>query len=153
KRDANRERWWQYAEKRPGLYAAIQHFSRVLAIARMSRTCAFTFVSAKQILNEKIVVLTFDSNPAFALLQSRVHEVWTRFLSTTLKDDLQYTPSECFETFPFPVNWDRNQKLEEIGAKYFGLRARIMINDDLGLTSIYDRFNLPDTTNSPILEL
>ncbi len=32
KRDALRDRWWQYAEKRPGLYHAISPLSRVLAI-------------------------------------------------------------------------------------------------------------------------
>ena len=23
-----------------------------------------------------------------------------------MKDDLRYTPSDCFETFPFPTAWD-----------------------------------------------
>lgn len=32
KRDALRIRWWQYAEKRPGLYAAVHNLPRVLAI-------------------------------------------------------------------------------------------------------------------------
>jgi hypothetical protein len=36
KRDALRDRWWQYAEKRPGLYTAIKPLSRVLITARVS---------------------------------------------------------------------------------------------------------------------
>ena len=37
-----------------------------------------------------------------SVLQSRVHEVWARFMASSMKDDLRYTPSDCFETFPFP---------------------------------------------------
>ena len=25
-----------------------------------------------------------------------------------MKDDLRYTPSDCFETFPFPESWETN---------------------------------------------
>ena len=38
----------------------------------------------------------------FASLQCRVHEFWARFFCVTMKDDLRYTPTDCFETFPFP---------------------------------------------------
>jgi hypothetical protein len=37
---------------------------------------------------------------------SRPHELWARFFGSSMKDDLRYTPSDCFETFPFPENWD-----------------------------------------------
>ena len=53
-------------------------------------------------MNEKTVVFPFQNYAPFAALQSRLHEVWAVFFSATLKDDLQYTPSDCFETFPFP---------------------------------------------------
>ena len=35
-RKALRERWWQYAEKRPGLYSAVTGLERVLVISRHS---------------------------------------------------------------------------------------------------------------------
>ena len=42
---------------------------------------------------------------AFCALQSRPHEIWARFFGSSMKDDLRYTPSDCFETFPFPRGW------------------------------------------------
>ncbi|HWG05644.1 MAG TPA: DNA methyltransferase, partial [Beijerinckiaceae bacterium] len=35
KRKALRERWWQYADKRPGLYGSIRSLARVIVIARV----------------------------------------------------------------------------------------------------------------------
>jgi hypothetical protein len=102
KRNALRERWWQYAEKRPGLQAAAAGLERVLLTARVSNSFAFVFLPGGMVYNEKIVVFPFSNAAPFAALQSRPHEIWARFFSTTLKDDLQYTPSDCFETFPFP---------------------------------------------------
>ena len=101
-RKALRERWWQYAEKRPGLYSAIAGLDRVLLISRIGNAFAFTFLRNDTVYNEKTVVFPFEDFGAFSILQTRIHEVWSRFLSSTLKDDLQYTPSDCFETFPFP---------------------------------------------------
>ena len=38
----------------------------------------------------------------FGVLQSRVHEVWALRLGTRLETRPRYTPTTCFETFPFP---------------------------------------------------
>ena len=32
-----------------------------------------------------------------------------------MKDDLRYTPSDCFETVPFPENWEAQPALEATG--------------------------------------
>lgn len=106
KRKAIRDRWWQYAEKRPGLYSAIRGQSHVLvtncgaaphpAIARMSANIVYAHT---------LTVMPVHSNAAFCTLQSRPHEIWARFFGSSMKDDLRYTPSDCFETFPFPEGW------------------------------------------------
>jgi hypothetical protein len=38
----------------------------------------------------------------FGVLQSRLHEVWALKLGTRLETRPRYTPTTCFETFPFP---------------------------------------------------
>ena len=62
---------------------------RVLVISRIGNAFAFTYVPTGTICNEKTVVFPFTRLAGFAVLQSRVHEVWARFFSSTLKDDLQ----------------------------------------------------------------
>lgn len=53
-----------------------------------------------------LIVFPFSTFTPFCALQSRVHELWVRFLASSLEDDLRYTPSDCFETFPFPMGFE-----------------------------------------------
>ena len=90
--------WWKYWNPRVELHAAIAGLDRVLVISRITSAFAFTFLPAGIVYNEKTVVFPYAQSAPFAVLQSRTHEVWARFFSSTLEDRLQYTPSDCFET-------------------------------------------------------
>jgi hypothetical protein len=74
-------------------------------------------------------------------LQSRAHEIWARFFSSSMKDDVRYTPSDCFRTFPFPPNFEADAALEAAGAAYHTFRANLMIDRNEGLTKTYNRFH------------
>ncbi len=144
KRDANRERWWQFAEKRPGLTRALKRMSRALVVSRIGNALAFAFLDATVRPSEKIVVFTFESYESFAVMQSRVHDIWARFFSSTLKDDLQYTPSDCFETFPFPGGNEEDAILASAGETYYEFRKKLMLQRNEGLTQVYNRFHDPE---------
>jgi hypothetical protein len=75
------------------------------------------------------------------MLQCRAHEIWARFFGSSMKDDLRYTPTDCFETFPFPPDWKENEALERIGEEYYQFRADLMIRNNEGLTKTYNRFH------------
>jgi hypothetical protein len=92
-RDALRVRWWQYAEKRPGLYRAIKGLERVLVLSRVGERLSFTFLPSGMVYADRLVVIASDQVEMFTLLQSRTHEIWARFFGSTLKDDLMYAPS------------------------------------------------------------
>jgi len=70
-----------------------------------------------------------------------------------MKDDLRYTPSDCFETFPFPDNWQTQPALEAVGKDYYEFRAALMVRSDEGLTKTSNRFHDPDERDSDILKL
>jgi hypothetical protein len=70
-----------------------------------------------------------------------------------MKDDLRYTPSDCFETFPSPELHRALPRLEEIGKQYYDQRAAIMLKRNEGLTKTYNRFHDPDTRDPVITEL
>jgi hypothetical protein len=60
-----------------------------------------------------------------------------------------YSPSDCFENFPFPANFETNSALEVAGEAYHAFRARLMIDRNEGLTKTYNHFhargeNAPD---------
>ncbi len=145
------ERWWQFIRTRPELYSSIAGNQRVLVIARVSNSFAFTLLPPGQVINEKIVVFIDESGTAFACLQSRLHEVWARFFGSTLKDDLQYTPSLVFDTFPFPPDNGSYNGLDEVGLRYYDFRADLMVRNDEGLTATYNRFHDPNERSPDIL--
>ena len=54
---------------------------------------------------------------------------------------MNYSPSDCFENFAFPVNHVADRGLEEIGFNYYDYRAAMMIARNEGLTKTYNRFH------------
>ena len=64
-----------------------------------------------------------------------------------------YTPSDCFETFPFPDDWETDPTLEAAGQTYYEFRASLMVRNDEGLTTTYNRFHDPYENDPEIAKL
>lgn len=63
---------------------------------------------------------------------------------------LRYTPTDAFETFPFPLNLS---SLDDIGERYYTHRQNIMHTRREGLTATYNRFHNPDDRAPDIQQL
>ena len=148
-----REKWWQFIRSRPKLHVAITGLGRVLAISRVGQQAAFTFLPKDMIYADGLIVFPYDTYAAFCALQSRAHEIWARFFGSSMKDDLRYTPSECFETFPFPDGWATHPALEAAGREYYEFRAALMLANGEGLTKTYNRFHDPEERSPQIAKL
>jgi hypothetical protein len=146
-RKALRERWWQYADKRPGLYEALKSLDRCLACSRHSKHCVFAFQPTDRVFSEALVIFPLTDYAQLGLLQSRIHDLWARLHGSTLEDRLRYSPTDCFETFPFPdePTLAANKPLEAIAERLYTTRAAYMIATDQGLTKTYNA--LTDPTN------
>jgi hypothetical protein len=142
--------WWQWGRYTPALYRAIAGLDRVLVIARVGQHGSFAFLASGTVFSEQLITFPLQSSASFASLQSRPHELWARFFSSTFGDGLRYTPSDCFETFPFPPNRQTDAKLEEVGQAYYEFRAALMVKNDEGLTKTYNRFHDPDERSAEI---
>jgi hypothetical protein len=110
----------------------------------MKTGCAFS---------DALVVFALPTTAALCLLQSRVHEIWTRFFGSSMKDDLRYTPSDCFETFPFPEDFKTDPHLEAAGQAYYEFRAALMVKNNEGLTKTYNHFHDPDEPSADVGKL
>ena len=131
-RQVRRDRWWQFGDRQPALYAAIAGLERLLAISQTSKTIAFAFLRTSTVYSHKLIVFPYGTYAAFSVLQSRPHEIWARFFGSTMKDDAVYTPSDCFDTFPFPDGWETDPTVETAGQAYYEFRASLMIRNDEG---------------------
>ena len=145
--------WWQHYHQAKDLYAAIAGLERLLAISRVGQQAALAFLPAGMVYADSIIVFPFSSHAAFCVLQSRPHEIWARFFGSSMKDDLRYTPSDCFETFPFPETWETSANLEAVGQSYHDFRADLMGRHGEGLTKTYNRFHDPHENAPEIVTL
>ena len=105
------------------------------------------------VYSDQLFIIAYPQYSPLAILQSRVHEIWARFFSSTLEDRLRYAPSDCFHTFPFPPDFDADAALEAIVKIYYSFRAQLMIDRDEGLTKTYNRFHAPEESAPDILRL
>jgi hypothetical protein len=145
--------WWQWGRYTPALDAALTQVDRALMHAFTSGHLAFAFVSKRSVVAGPHNVFPLASYAAFCALQCRIHEVWTRFFASSLKDDLRYTPSDCFQTFPFPVGFEMNAAFEAAGQEYYEFRAALMVRNNEGLTKTYNRFHDPEERSPDIVKL
>lgn len=149
-----REYWWRFLRPRPELNDAIRPLSRVIVRALTSSNFpTFTFLDSKITFDQTLIVIASSECSLLAVLLSRTHESWSLFFGSTMKDDPRYNIGKCFETFPFPENWESNAALEEIGRRYYEFRAELMVRNDEGLTKTYNRFHDPDERSEGILRL
>lgn len=138
-----REKWWQFGRRGVELYKSIQSLSKIIVVARTSKTLAFTRVDSAQVLNANLTVLSLDRYSHLSLLQSSIHNAWAWKYATRLKTDLIYQPTDLFETFPFPQNItiQQERQMETIGEAYHEHRKQLMLGIQLGLTKSYNLFH------------
>ncbi len=124
-----------------------------MACVLHSHHLAISRVETNAVFSHGLAVFCFQSYGAFSCLQSRVHELWARFFGSSLGDAPRYTPSDCFETFPFPASWVTNTELEIAGKRYYEFRSDLMTRRQDGLTDIYNMFNSPEENCADILRI
>jgi hypothetical protein len=149
-----KKHWWLWGRYTPGLFSSIRTLKRVIAInCGATPYAAFTFLPSNIVYANTLAIIALETDNALCILQSRLHEIWARFLASSMKDDLRYTPSDCFETFPFPLQYESNTSLEIAGKEYYDFRASLMIQSNEGLTKTYNRFHDPEETSNGIVRL
>jgi hypothetical protein len=154
KREIRAKYWWRFGETTPALFRAIAQCDRVLVIpSSATKYLNFVFLSSDMVFSHKLIVFPLSEYSSLAVLQSRTHEIWVRFFSATMKDDCTYNSSDCFETFPFPLDYETNPTLETIGQTYYEYRADLMVRHNQGLTTTYNRFHDPEERDPDILKL
>jgi hypothetical protein len=154
KEKIGKEKWWQYMRARTDLYLKIKTKINCFAAARTSKYMSFSACPTNIIFTDATVIYDNDKFSNFSIIQSTLHNEWARKYSSTLETRLRYTPSDCFETFPFPQNLSKEmeQDLEKIGECYHEHRRQLMMKMELGLTKTYNLFHKKDLSLQDIIK-
>jgi type II restriction/modification system DNA methylase subunit YeeA len=108
-----RRRWWVHGRTAPDFRHAVKSLDRYIATPRVSKHRLFVYMSSKVLPDGAIVAIARDDDYTLGVLHSRIHELWARAMGTQLREaesGFRYTPTTCFETFPFPRPTSKQRK-------------------------------------------
>jgi hypothetical protein len=114
KRKSYREYWWLHAEPCAEMRRQIAPLKRYLVTTTVSKHRVFAWRRSPTLPDHQLVAFAREDDYFFGILHSRSHEVWARAQGTQVHEresGFRYTPTTCFETFPFPEPTDQ-QKID-----------------------------------------
>lgn len=133
--------WWQFLWSRPKLSNRLKQIDHMIVTSRVSKHHAFARIPSNVVPSTRLSVIALPRESSFCVIQSRVHEIWARYFGASRGATANYSPSDCFDNFPFPPNHEEAEALERIGAAYDAHRTSMMSANAEGLTKIYNRFH------------
>lgn len=142
RRDVRRLNWWRFGENAPKMRHSISQLSCYFAVPRVSKWAVFISVSPKWLAGDKSVVIASEDHYILGILSSIVHRTWMDTQKSTLKADIAYTPTTCFETFPFPQTLTKKlvEQIRSTAEELHQYRTEIMEKKQWGITQLYNQF-------------
>lgn len=104
RREAYKTLWWRHVEPRQGMNARLKSVPSYAATPTVAKYRLFAKFPTSILPDHQLIAVARDDDTAFGILHSRFHELWSLRMGTWLGvgNDPRYTPTTCFETFPFP---------------------------------------------------
>jgi type II restriction/modification system DNA methylase subunit YeeA len=127
--------WWRHGDPQPAMRAALIPLARCIATPEVAKHRVFVWLPTSVLPDKKLIVVAHDDDTTFGILHSQIHQLWSLACCTWhgAGNDPRYTPTTCFETFPFPDGLQPN-RAENVGAgfspRYSRAEAR-SYNDDI----------------------
>ena len=99
------ERWWLHGSPASQMRQALEDLSRYIGTTRHSKHRMFRYIDGDVLPDSALIVFARDDDYFLGVLHSRIHTLWAEVAGSQLREaesGLRYTPTTCFETFPFP---------------------------------------------------
>jgi len=105
-RDASRrQRWWLHGRLGTDWRAGTKNIERYIATSQVAKHRTWVWQPVAVWPHQTVIAIARADDTTFGILHSRMHELWSLRMGTWLGvgNDPRYTPTTCFETFPFPA--------------------------------------------------
>ena len=105
KREAYKKYWWRHGEPRVAMRSALTALPRYFVLSAVTKHIYWRWLGSAVLPDKALIVVSRADDATFGILHSRFHELWSLRMCTWLGvgNDPRYTPTTCFETFPFPA--------------------------------------------------
>ena len=115
--------WWLHERPRPEMRDALENLDRFIVTPRVSKHRLFVWLDKRTLPDSATIAVARDDYYTFGVLHSRFHELWALAMGTQLESRPRYTPTTCFETFPFPEADDvQRHAIAEVAERLHELR-------------------------------
>lgn len=137
-----REHWWLLGEPMPAVRQALEGHDRYIATSRVSKHRIFVWVDKRVLPGNKLALIADSSDYVFGVVSSSIHVMWSEALGSWhgVGNDSIYTPTTCFETFPFPRAEKVHKEAISTWARHLGEIRLQILGQDAGLsrTKLYN---------------
>jgi type II restriction/modification system DNA methylase subunit YeeA len=99
------QNWWLHGYPAISMRRALSHKSRYIGTPKVSKHRFFVWLTQEMLASNLVIAIASDEDYMLGILSSSIHESWARRLGSQLRESHSggtYTPTTCFETFPFP---------------------------------------------------
>ena len=101
-----------------------------------------TFADEKQIVINSLQAIYNPEFYIFGILNSKMHNLWTKTVGGKMKIDISYSKDLCYNTFPFPeITEKQKQQIEEAAYDILDIRE---MHSGKTLAHLYDPDRMPD---------
>ncbi|MCL7765056.1 BREX-1 system adenine-specific DNA-methyltransferase PglX [Polaribacter sp. Z014] len=139
-REIYKRKWWQYGEKRVGLYSSIKNIDFCFAGAASSKYLNIVRLKSEQVFSNRLFIIAKDGFEFYAIFQSCLKNVWSwEYGAKQGGSTLSYSTKDCFETFPF--QYLNNKKIDSFGFLHHEIRSKFMKQYNIGLTEFYNKIH------------
>ena len=101
--ESERRKWWLHARTAPDMRQALAGTERFMVTSIVAKHRVWVWRPTMVLASHAVCVVARADDTTFGILHSRFHELWALRMGTSLEDRPRYTPTTCFETFPFPA--------------------------------------------------
>lgn len=137
-----REKWWRFGRPRGEMREALDPLARYIAGNAQGKRFLFCWVDLSVCPSNLTNVFAFDGDYEMGVLTSSIHGAWAHSESSTLEDRPRYTPTSCFETFPWPQPDVRARtKIGDTVSAVIERRQAACRELSIGLTDLYNQLD------------
>ena len=137
-----REKWWRFKRTNEAMRSATEDLGLYFTVPRVSKWAVFLPAPIKWLPGDKSVVVASEDFYLFGILSSIAHMSWVDVQKSTLEDRTAYTPTTCFETFPFPQTPSAKivQQIRTKALELHQYRSDQMQQKQWGITKLYNAY-------------
>jgi SAM-dependent methyltransferase len=137
-----REKWWRFKRTNAAMRVALESLPSYLIVPCHSTWFVFLPAQKNWLPNNSAAVVAASDFYVLGMLTSKVHRVWVKAQRSTIKSDTRYTPTTCFETFPFPQSPTAKlvEQIRTAARSLHDYRTTWMERQQWGITRMYNEW-------------